>query len=268
MSQSQFSKRHGYRKLEPTEITVREDAPHELRGVLIQLAYECGFRPKTLRPLVCKVLRIRPDDDNWSEYPNIDAEVRNAVDECAWYRVYDIIEAIASKMQETPLSYDGTKFEAELNEYFIERGIGWKIDSAVLSVRGPEALERSLESASETLHDVGLTTAANELREAIADLSRRPTPDVTGAIQHAMASLECVARKVCGDERATLGDVLKRYPDLLPRPLDEAVTKLWGYASENARHIREGREPSYAEAELVVSVAAGAGNYLARKHEA
>jgi hypothetical protein len=83
-----------------------------------------------------------------------------------------------------------------------------------------------------------------------------------------MASLECVARRACGDEKATLGDVIKRYADLIPRPLDEAITKLWGFASENARHIREGREPTYAEAELVVSVAAAAGNYLARKNEA
>jgi hypothetical protein len=259
---SDFSKRHGYHRLNEVEITIREDAPHEMRGVLVQLAYDAGFRPKTLRPLVCKVLRARPDDDNWSEYPNIDTEIRNLLDECAWYRVYDVIEAIAA---DAP---DSAKFEADINEYFQERGIGWRLVSAVLSVRGPQTFERSLVEAGDALNNAGLPTAANELREAVADLSRRPTPDITGAIQHAMASLECVARRACGDEKATLGDVIKRYADLIPRPLDEAITKLWGFASENARHIREGREPTYAEAELVVSVAAAAGNYLARKNEA
>ncbi len=259
---SDFSKRHGYHRLTEAEITVREDAPHELRGVLVQLAYDAGFRPKTLRPLVCKVLRARPDDDNWSEYPNIDSELRKLLDECAWYRVYDVVEAIAAHAPEQ------TKFETEVNEYFAERGIGWQLENAVLSTRGTQTFERSLVEAGEVLKSAGLPTAASELREAIADLSRRPTPDVTGAIQHAMASLECVARRACGDEKATLGDVIKRNADLIPRPLDEAITKLWGYASENARHIREGREPTYAEAELVVSVAAAAGNYLARKNEA
>ena len=138
----------------------------------------------------------------------------------------------------------------------------------MLSIRGPQTFERSLIAAGDTLNNAGLPTAANELRAAVADLSRRPTPDVTGAIQHATASLECVARHACGDEKATLGDLLKRNPDLIPRPLDEAIAKLWGFASENGRHLREGREPTYADAELVVSVAAATGNYLARKNEA
>lgn len=257
-----FSKRHGYHRLAEAEITIREDAPHELRGVLVQFAYDAGFGPIALRPIVCKVLRARPDNDNWSEYPSIDTEVRNLLDLCAWYRVYDVIEAIAAQVP------DPAKFETEVNEYFVERGIGWQLEKGVLSVRGPQTFERSLVEAGGALNKAGLPTAANELREAVIDLSRRPTPDVTGAIQHAMASLECVARRACGDEKATLGDVIKRYADLIPRPLDEAITKLWGFASENARHIREGREPTYAEAELVVSVAAAAGNYLSRKNEA
>lgn len=259
---SDFSKRHGYHRLTEVEITVREDAPHQMRGVLVQVAYDAGLRPKTLRPIVCKVLRARPNDDNWSEYPNIDTEIRNLLDECAWYRVYDVIEAIASHVPEP------AKFETEISEYFVERGIGWKLANAVLTVRGPQTLERSLAEAGDALNIAGLPTAANELREAVSDLSRRPTPDITGAIQHAMASLECVARSVCGDEKATLGEVIKRHSDLIPRPLDEAITKLWGFASENARHIREGHESTYAEAELVVAVAAATGNYLARKNEA
>ncbi len=61
---------------------------------------------------------------------------------------------------------------------------------------------------------------------------------------------------------------MKRYPDVIPRPLDEAVSKAWGFASEHARHIREGREPTFEEAELVVGVAAAITTYLVRKHEA
>ena len=57
------------------------------------------------------------------------------------------------------------------------------------------------------------------------DLSRRPNPDITGAIQHAMAALECIARTVCGDGSSTLGALLKRNPDLIPKPLNEAVEK-------------------------------------------
>jgi hypothetical protein len=66
----------------------------------------------------------------------------------------------------------------------------------------------------------------------------------------------------------TLGEILKRYRDLIPKPLDEAVTKIWGFASENARHINEGCEPNFEEAELVVSTVAGVSTYLSKKHGA
>ena len=88
----------------------------------------------------------------------------------------------------------------------------------------------------------------------------------TGAAHHAMNALECVARDVCGDERATLGQILDRYSDLIPRPLDTAVEKAWAYASEMARHIREGREPEREEVELVVGLAATVATYLSRKN--
>jgi hypothetical protein len=83
-----------------------------------------------------------------------------------------------------------------------------------------------------------------------------------------MAALDCVAREACGDEKASLGEIIKRYKGLIPKPLDEAVNKLWGYASENARHLSEGRMPAYKEAELVVGVVASVSTYLAKHAEA
>jgi hypothetical protein len=263
-----FSKRHGFRQVHKVPITVRMDAPLEFRGVIVQFAYECGFSPKTLRPLVCRTLCKRENANNWSEYPNIDNEVRSLVDDCEWYRVYDVVEAIAAAMQHAPFSYEHEKFEAGLNDYFVENGIGWKIVDGNLEVRGVEIFEQSMHQAEDELQGTGFSTAGSELHEALHDLSRRPSPDVTGAMQHSMAALECVARVACGDQKATLGEILKRYRDLIPRPLDEAVTKMWGFASENARHINEGREPSFEEAELVVSMVAGVSTYLAKKHGA
>ena len=263
-----FSDRLGLATSAAVPITVRSDAPRDLRGVLVDIGYECGFRPKTLRPLVCKVLRKRADDDNWSEYPNIDMETRRLIDDAEWYRVYDVIEAMADAMHSGSVNGDPTRFERELNDYFTGSGIGWKLQGAELEARGSEALETTLMAASETLEHTGLSTAQNELHEALRDLSRRPNPDTTGAIQHSMAALECVAREACGDEKATLGDIIKRYKDLIPKPLDEAVTKLWGYASENARHLSEGKMPAYEEAELVVGVVASVSTYLAKRAEA
>jgi hypothetical protein len=102
--------------------------------------------------------------------------------------------------------------------------------------------------ATAALEESPRPTAARHLHEALQDLSRRPDADLPGAIYHAMGSLECVARDVAGDNKATLGDILKRYPGLLPKPLDKALSQIWGYASNEARHIEEGREPNREEA--------------------
>lgn len=268
MNDEPFSSRHGFRRTTDVEISVRHDAPYELRGVIVELAHSCGFGPKLLRSLVCRVLLKRPDSNNWSEYPNIDYEVRELLDNCDWYRVYDVAEAIYQKMSAAPSSYDPEKFQAELNTFFFENGIGWQLTDGRIEVRGPEALQEAVATAKLTLNSSGLKTAQQELHEALMDLSRRPEPDISGAIQHSMAALECVAREVTGNPRATLGEIIKRESILIPKPLDEAVAKAWGYASEHARHIREGRLPLYEDAELVVGLCASVSTYLVRKNKA
>jgi hypothetical protein len=115
------------------------------------------------------------------------------------------------------------------------------------------------------LKETGRTTAASEVHEALRDISRRPNPDRTGAIQHAIAALECTARSVTGDPNATLGSLVSKLN--LPKPLDVAVEKLWGFASDRARHLREGKSVSDDEAELVVSVACAVCAFLAKRPE-
>jgi hypothetical protein len=135
-------------------------------------------------------------------------------------------------------------------------------------VRGSEAFSAVPKQAIQMLRGAGRLTAAGEIHEAIQDLSRRPNPDKTGSIQHAMAALECVARDVAGQPGKTFGKIISDHCGKLniPRPLDDALEKLWGYASETGRHLREGREPSFEDAELVVTVSAAVSIYLMRSH--
>jgi hypothetical protein len=128
-----------------------------------------------------------------------------------------------------------------------------------------DAAERLIqaERAALTLEGANKHTAASELREANADLARE-SPDLSGAVQHSLAALECVARDHCGDH-ATFGKLLERYPDLFPKPLDKALEKIWGFASEMGRHLQEGRMPSREEAELLVGLAMACCTYLVRK---
>lgn len=261
-----FSKRHGFVSIEEVEITVRNDAPEGLRQYIVQLAYESGFKPPSkLRKVICYLLKVAPDKDNWSEYPNIDSENYDLLESCKWFKVYDLIEKLIATMSEAPYSYNIETFQQELNDYFIVNGIGWKIVNGLLEIRGTESFEVVIKNAQQTESKAGLPTASKELHEAIIDLSRRPSPDTTGAIQHAMASLECVAREATGNRKATLGEIMKKSSEIIPTPLDQAVTKAWGFASENGRHLKEGKEPSYHDAELVVGICAAVGSYLSKQ---
>jgi hypothetical protein len=266
-----FSKRFGYES-QPTEIRVREDAPETLRHFVLDYLVELKYGPSSIRDTICSVLHVRPDPSNWSEYPNVWSEAQDHVYGCEWFKFYNFVEKVYSDLAKRwpNDSYSKTaeerarQFEDALNEFFLDEGIGWQMMGGEIVTRGTETFESNVHGAIEALEAKGRATARDEIHEALRDLSRRPNADLTGAVQHAMAALECVARDVCGDEKATLGEVIKRYPDTIPKPLDESIGKAWGYASEMARHIREGRKPEHREVELIVGLAATVATYLSR----
>src|SRR5688572_22948180 len=94
-----FSKRHGY-TAPAAEITIREDAPRDLRNAVLYFAEEVGVGSHDLRDVVCRALNKAPDvAENWS-YDNVMHEVRGHIDNCPWFRVYDIIEKLYVRMQQ------------------------------------------------------------------------------------------------------------------------------------------------------------------------
>ena len=219
-------------------------------------------------------MRTPPDGSNWSEYPNVWGEVEGLVYGCDWFKVYDIVEALYAAMSKQDaitrktapkFAHTASKFAEEMNEFFVEEGIGWQLVDGHIVTRGTEAFEAEVTEATVALQASERPTAARHLHEALQDLSRRPEADLPGAVYHAMGCLECVARDLTGDGKATLGEALKRYPGLLPKPLDTALSQIWGYASNEARHVQEGRETSREEAELLVGLAAALSTYMTRK---
>ena len=255
-----FSDRHGYRGAD-AEITVREDAPEGLRYAIPLIVQSIEMTPKAMRRVICQVLLVPPDPTNWSDYPNVWDELNENIAECPWYKVYDIAEALHDELDRHDPER-AQKFADRLNQYFREHGIGWKIQNGKISFRGSEVFSDTTEEAVTVLTDSGRQRAANEIHEALRDISRRPEPDVTGAIQHVIAALESTARDVTGQPNRTLGQLVRHLG--LPAPLDTAIEKLWGYASDRARHVREGDAIDTVEAELLVSVACSVCIFLSR----
>ncbi|MGB9152354.1 MAG: hypothetical protein WCD70_04620 [Alphaproteobacteria bacterium] len=271
LSMAKFSERHGLEAPE-AEINVRADAPQEMRHMVLDFAYEFGLSPSPMRSLLCHLLMKTSNSDNWSEWPNIAGECDGLIEGCPWYDVYDIIEEIYLTFLKPDYyaygkdpHYTAELFSSKMNRYFRREGIGWQLVDGKIELRGSEIFEMAVHEARAELAAHGKQTASTELHEAIHDLSRRPSPDATGAVHHAMSALECVTRELCGNNQSTLGGLIKQYPTTFPKPLDQAIEKLWGYSSEHGRHIKEGNPPSFEEAELIVGLCGVLCRYLARK---
>lgn len=259
-SNMNFTERMGI-AIPQADITIRNDAPVSMRRYIFQLMQNYEPSLKVIRRIVSFVTKEAEDLNNWSENDFMKNEIQEMIENCSWNEVYDITEAFHCKLS-VPQKRD---FEKNINEYFAEKGIGWKMQNGIIETRGDDIFEDGIKQAKLKLQEKGLGTSQNEIKEAIADLSRRSTPDITGSIQHSVAALECVCREVTRDKKATLGTLINNHPDIVPKPLDDVIKKIWGFSSEQGRHLQEGRDPSYEEAELLVHLSASLCVYLTNK---
>ena len=218
-----------------------------------------------IRACVCRVLRASPDRGNWSEVPNIRDEVMGLIDDAEWYQVYDLIEGLVSYI-EGALGYDAAEsFGQAINELFVDMGAGWQLKASEgIVLRGDAEFEDAVDSARSSLSAVNFGVAEQQLREALHDISRRPEPDLTGAIHHALGALESTARYIDGSEKS-FGDLMMQIG--VPKPLDTALAKMWGYSSNFGRHVSPTKVPSLNEATLVVHLSSAMCRYLVADRE-
>ncbi|MGH2567027.1 MAG: AbiJ-NTD4 domain-containing protein [Bacteroidota bacterium] len=169
---SDFSSRHGFRG-EPKEIAVREDAPEGLRFAISLIAGNVGMAPKRIRQVVCEALLTPPDPQNWGdEY--VTREINELIAECPWFKVYDIVEGLYALFYRHNFE-SADDFQDRLNQYFLENGIDYQMEEGKIAYRGSEAFADATAGAVEALVEAGHTTAADEVHEALRDISRRPS---------------------------------------------------------------------------------------------
>lgn len=258
-----FSARRGYDPFD-VPIRIREGAPAEIRQAVLHFALDCGLVPHAARAMILEIMNVPPEPNNWSSDSNKINEAQRHLGAANWFEVYDVAEAFADHLARySPGTQD--QYGDRLNKALARFGVGWKLVNGRIEVRGSEAFESQIARAVVVLQETGFSEARREVHESLRDLSRRPTPDLTGAVHHAMGALEAVSREATGQRSPTLGQILRSERDLFPPPLGEALEKLWGFASERARHVREGGTVAQPEAELLVGLAAVAVAYLCSK---
>lgn len=257
-----FSKRHGFASAPP--ILFRHDAPEGLRFGAIHAAYD-HLNYDRIRTCMCRVLRASPDRGNWSEIPNIRDEVMRLIEDAEWYQVYDVIEGLVEFIKCTRGYASAVQFAAQINDLFVDTGAGWQLKLGEgIVLRGDAEFEEAVECARTSLSQANYGVAEGEIREALHDISRRPEPDLTGAIHHALGALESTARYLSGSEKP-FNEVVAIVG--VPKPLDSALSKLWGYSSNFGRHVSPTNVPSLKDATLVVHLSSAICRYLVGEHQ-
>lgn len=237
--------------IEPVKISKKWEAPIELREWILSLIMRLNYSIKSFRNIVCQMSFQTADPNQYSENEFMVSEVRTLLENCKWHHIYDIIEQTYKELPNNSKE----NFQTHINNFFLSNGYGWKLENGRVLSRGDDAFEQSVKSAV-TCIELSNSDAYYEIKEALVDISKRPEPDVTGAIQHSMAALECFCRCLLDDEKHTLGELITHHRDSIPKPLDVAMEKLWAFSSEQGRHIKEGKAPSFHEAELTVHICA------------
>ena len=238
-------------------ITIRDDAEYSFRIWLISLAKRMGLNVRAILNIICQCT-CQGEDGNWGdEY--IENEAKEKLGNTAWYYVYDVVESLYNYIADTSKKQE---YESEINAYFQTNGYGWKFENGKVLFRGDEIEERTFVNAVQSLATI--QTAQSELRLALDDISRRPNADSTGTVQHALASFECFCRQKFGATTSTLGDIIQRNRSSFTPPLDQAIDKLWGFASNHGRHIQNGGGATFEEAEFVLNICASLVVYLSK----
>lgn len=247
---STFSERNQI-NIEPVEISIRFDAPPQLRAWLLPLVKRLKFSIRSFRNIICQMSYQPSNPSNWGENSFMESEIQELLDNCQWNYIYDIIEETYRQLSANVKA----DFLSNINNFFISNGYGWKLHNGQIVSRGDDAFEQSINNAVGCIANSN-PDAHSEIKKALVDISKRPEPDITGAVQHSMAALECLFREICNDSKRNMGDLIKIYRDRIPKPLDEVMERLFGFASNHGRHLNEGGVPTFKDAELTVHICA------------
>ena len=140
-----FSRRQNLR---PERPLIFDDAPvsvrYGLRAVLRGLGYDT---PTEQRTVLCDVLRIPEDEDNWTDYPNVNSEVVGLLYEKRWPEFFDALERIPGFIGE----WRAAEYYEAMNRLLIEERVGYRFESGSLIRVGTDEFHAAVATARHAL---------------------------------------------------------------------------------------------------------------------
>jgi hypothetical protein len=173
-----------------------------------------------------------------------------------WYEAYNFIEFLLQ---------DSSTFLDESAIHWLNEVL--ETENAAYRIVGHEVLEITDTNEIKAIEDALAHPDAPvrlHIQSALTMLSDRENPDYRNSIKESISAVEAACRIVTGLKAATLGDALKKVPNLYPA-LQKSFLALYGFTSDAAgiRHsLLEESELTYADAKFMLASCAAFVSYL------
>lgn len=181
------------------------------------------------RALYTRFYKTLLDDLPWGWQAILD-QMKKEIVSGVWHRTYSLLEFIIENAPGTADTRERCIYLC--NEAFSSENSAYRFVTRKLTeITSPEEIEEIEIAISGTSKYTGVTT---HLQTSLNLLTDRQTPDYRNSIKESISAVESLAKKLVGDDKATLGQALKilETKHNLHGSLKSAFLTLYGYTSD------------------------------------
>ena len=204
--------------------------------------------------------------DDWSE---VLKKLRNYFFNAKWYEIYDFIEFIANNHYSKDYENTNAFFMSACNKNLEKEMAAYRfVDGLITRITEEEEIK-----AIEKAIDEGEQLVSQHVRRSLELLSDRSKPDYRNSIKESISAVERLAAHVTGEDKGTLGQLLKKLDEHieLHPALKTAFSSLYGYTSDEGgiRHaLTEKEVVDFEDAKFMLVTCSAFINYVEGKMRA
>lgn len=187
------------------------------------------------------------------------SDIKNEFFRLEWFRVYDFLEfaaANAPHKQTTVLRTENNSIIPGLNAVLEAENSAFRfVNGQISTITSAEEIQEIESAYTNSSPYAGVQV---HLKTALGFLTDRQSPDYRNSIKESISAVESLAKKLVGDDKATLGQALKilETKHNLHGSLKSAFLTLYGYTSDASgiRHalLDNAAAPTKADARFML----------------
>ena len=175
-----------------------------------------------------------------------------------WFHAYDFVEFLLQDVDAR--QYLDGEFTVALNNVLKKDNAAYRVVGDQIAEVTSEEEIASIEAALEHPD----TPVREHIRAALTMLSNRENPDYRNSVKESISAVEAMCRILTGQSSVTLGDALKKIPNL-HEAMKKAFLALYGFTSDasGVRHsLMNESNITYTDAKFMLSCCSSFVSYL------